>query len=171
MCKLVLHVLTPDSFKSIDKWQRNGHFIAFGPGFTNDTWAYWLDLTAIATPNTACAFMIANFKFAAWPCDCSCPKSLPYVLQTVPLVYSILQDLIITLPSCSFAFGGHKAHIQYWLLQSVLIQSIGLDIIFFKTWSTSIEMTTSLAFSIYFNEWGVTNKLIICWQPSFPSSV
>ena len=38
--QIVLHILTPYSLKSIDKWQRYGHFNACGSGFKNDTLAY-----------------------------------------------------------------------------------------------------------------------------------
>ena len=52
MCKLVFLILTPHLLKSIDKWQRYGHFISCRPGFWNVTYAYWLELTAIEEVNT-----------------------------------------------------------------------------------------------------------------------
>ena len=51
---------------------------------------------------------------------------------------------------------GIKAHTLYWLLQWVLIQSIGLGVIF-KSWSTSNKMTISLAFF----KWILTN---VVWK-------
>ena len=58
-----------------------------------------LDLTAIATANTACVFMTANFISAAWSNDTSYSESLLYVLQNVLLVDPILHDLFIAVIS------------------------------------------------------------------------
>ena len=43
-----------------------GHLIGCGPGFKNETKAYCLVFTSIATANTTFTFMTANFKPVTW---------------------------------------------------------------------------------------------------------
>ena len=60
--------------------------------------ANWMDLLVIATANTGRVFMTTNFKSAV-VCNCYYPESLLNVLQTVPLVDSILHDLLFAVIS------------------------------------------------------------------------
>ena len=72
-----------------------GNFNVCRSNFKNDIQAHWLDLTIIATANTAHVFITTNFKSAVGRVTAIiCSKSLLNVLQTVPLVDYILHDLL-----------------------------------------------------------------------------
>ena len=122
------------------------------------------------------AFMTINSTSAPWSCDCSCSESLLYILQSAPIVDTILEDLLILVIS-------HTTKLQIWIWWSLKhtlnilgccieckILSIGLGAIF-ETWSTSKKWSYLWHLLMDFNEWGVKmcrNKLYTLWQPSFP---